>query len=73
MRYTKISGTGTYVPPRVVTNEDLAGWMETSDEWIRQRTGIEQPSSDTGTPPPPASRSPWTKPWKKGFWDRGER
>jgi 3-oxoacyl-[acyl-carrier-protein] synthase-3 len=42
MRYTKISGTGTYVPPRVVTNQDLAEWMETSDEWIRQRTGIEQ-------------------------------
>jgi 3-oxoacyl-[acyl-carrier-protein] synthase-3 len=31
-----------YVPPRVVTNDDLAELMETSDEWIRQRTGIEE-------------------------------
>jgi 3-oxoacyl-[acyl-carrier-protein] synthase-3 len=31
---------GTYVPPRVVTNQDLAQWMETSDAWIRERTGI---------------------------------
>lgn len=37
-----ITGTGRYVPPRVVTNDDLSQWMETSDEWIRQRTGIEQ-------------------------------
>ena len=36
----KITGTGMYVPDRVVTNHDLAGLMETSDEWIRQRTGI---------------------------------
>jgi 3-oxoacyl-[acyl-carrier-protein] synthase-3 len=36
----KISGTGMYVPERVVTNEDLARRMDTSDEWIRQRTGI---------------------------------
>ncbi|MGD9018131.1 MAG: beta-ketoacyl-ACP synthase III [Desulfobacterales bacterium] len=42
MRRTIISATGRYVPPRVVTNEDLASWMDTSDEWIRQRTGIEQ-------------------------------
>jgi 3-oxoacyl-[acyl-carrier-protein] synthase-3 len=42
MRRTIISGTGRYVPPRVVTNEDLSMWMDTSDEWIRQRTGVEQ-------------------------------
>jgi 3-oxoacyl-[acyl-carrier-protein] synthase III len=42
MKQTMISGTGRYVPPRVVTNADLAQLMETSDEWIRQRTGIEQ-------------------------------
>ena len=35
-------GEGRYVPPRVVTNDDLSQWMETSDEWIRQRTGIEK-------------------------------
>ena len=39
---TIIKGTGRFVPPRVVTNEDLTQWMDTSDEWIRQRTGIEQ-------------------------------
>ena len=37
-----IKGTGHSVPSRLVTNEDLARWMDTSDEWIRQRTGIEQ-------------------------------
>ena len=37
---TKIIGTGMYVPDRVVTNDDLAARMDTSDEWIRQRTGI---------------------------------
>jgi 3-oxoacyl-[acyl-carrier-protein] synthase-3 len=36
----KITGTGMYVPERVVTNHDLAALMDTSDEWIRQRTGI---------------------------------
>jgi 3-oxoacyl-[acyl-carrier-protein] synthase-3 len=39
-RRAKISGTGMYVPDRVVTNDDLTKLMETSDEWIRQRTGI---------------------------------
>ncbi len=39
---TFIKGTGRYVPPRVVTNEDLSHRMDTSDEWIRQRSGIEK-------------------------------
>ena len=42
MRRTVIRGTGRYLPPRVVTNEDMTQWMETSDEWIQQRTGIKQ-------------------------------
>jgi 3-oxoacyl-[acyl-carrier-protein] synthase-3 len=42
MKRTVIRGTGRYLPPRVVTNEEMTQWMETSDEWIRQRTGIEQ-------------------------------
>ncbi|MFH0996931.1 MAG: beta-ketoacyl-ACP synthase III [Pseudomonadota bacterium] len=42
MKQTMISGTGRCLPTRLVTNEDLALWMDTSDEWIRQRTGIEQ-------------------------------
>ena len=35
-------GTGFHVPKRIVTNDDLAALMDTSDEWIRSRTGIEQ-------------------------------
>jgi len=42
MRRTVIRSTGKYLPPRVVTNEDMTQWMDTSDEWIQQRTGIEQ-------------------------------
>jgi 3-oxoacyl-[acyl-carrier-protein] synthase-3 len=42
MKKTVIRGSGRYVPPRVVTNDDLAKRMETSNEWIRQRTGIKQ-------------------------------
>ena len=38
----RITGTGMYVPERVVTNQDLEQLMDTSDEWIRQRTGIEE-------------------------------
>ncbi len=37
-----IKGLGTYIPPRVVKNQDLEVLMTTSDEWIRQRTGIEE-------------------------------
>jgi len=37
---SKIVGTGMCVPDRVVTNDDLAERMDTSDEWIQQRTGI---------------------------------
>lgn len=37
-----IQGIGSYVPPRVVTNEELACLFTTSDEWIRTRTGIEE-------------------------------
>ncbi len=42
MKRSVIKGTGRAVPSRLVTNEDLTKIMETSDEWIRQRTGIEQ-------------------------------
>jgi len=38
----KVIGTGMYVPDRVVTNDDLSRLMDTSDEWIQQRTGIKQ-------------------------------
>ena len=38
----RIIGTGSYVPERIVTNEELAGVVETSDEWIVSRTGIHE-------------------------------
>ena len=38
----RILGTGSFVPERVVTNADLAQWIDTSDEWIRERTGIRE-------------------------------
>ncbi|MFZ9168806.1 MAG: beta-ketoacyl-ACP synthase III [Ilumatobacteraceae bacterium] len=38
----KIIGWGTALPEKVVTNEDLSKTMDTSDEWIRERTGIER-------------------------------
>ncbi|MFQ5512802.1 MAG: 3-oxoacyl-ACP synthase III family protein [Myxococcota bacterium] len=42
LRRVGIAGTGMYVPPQVVTNADLEKLMDTSDEWIQQRTGIRQ-------------------------------
>jgi 3-oxoacyl-[acyl-carrier-protein] synthase III len=42
MRRSKILGTGSFLPDRVVTNAELAKWIDTSDEWIVERTGIEQ-------------------------------
>ncbi|NRA07833.1 MAG: 3-oxoacyl-ACP synthase, partial [Myxococcales bacterium] len=36
----RITGTGMYVPDRVVDNDDLAQLMDTTDEWIHKRTGI---------------------------------
>lgn len=42
MAFAKISQVAHYVPEQVVTNEDLAQIMDTSDEWIRSRTGIGQ-------------------------------
>jgi 3-oxoacyl-[acyl-carrier-protein] synthase III len=42
MIWSRIAGTGSYLPPNIVTNDDLAKRMDTSDEWIRTRTGIRQ-------------------------------
>ena len=36
----RILGTGSYLPERCLTNDDLAQWLDTSDAWIRERTGI---------------------------------
>ena len=42
MSYARIIGTGGYLPNNVMTNHDLEKIVETSDQWIRERTGIEQ-------------------------------
>ena len=39
---SRIKGIGMYVPEQVFTNNDLLKYMDTSDEWIRERTGIEE-------------------------------
>jgi len=42
LRRVKIAGLSTFVPPRVLTNDDLERLVETSNEWILQRTGIKE-------------------------------
>ncbi len=42
LRNVKISALGCYVPPRVLTNDDLAKMVDTSDQWILERTGIRE-------------------------------
>ena len=39
---SKIAGIGKYLPANVVTNNDLLKYMDTSDEWIQERTGIQE-------------------------------
>lgn len=40
--YSRITGTGSYLPEKILTNRDLESMVDTSDEWIRTRTGITQ-------------------------------
>jgi len=42
LRKVRIAGTGSYIPQRVLTNQDLERMVETSDEWISTRTGIRE-------------------------------
>jgi len=42
MTYTRIEGTGRYLPEKVLTNFDLEKIVDTTDEWIRSRTGVER-------------------------------
>ena len=42
MFHSKIAGIGMYVPENIVTNNDLTKYMDTSDEWIQERTGIKE-------------------------------
>jgi 3-oxoacyl-[acyl-carrier-protein] synthase-3 len=46
-----VTGVGGFLPDRIVTNDDLAKFVDTSDEWIRERTGIRQRrQAEDGTP-----------------------
>ena len=38
--YSRIAGTGSYLPEKILTNADLEKLVDTSDEWIQSRTGI---------------------------------
>lgn len=42
MTYSKITGTGSYLPEKILTNKDIEELVDTTDEWIRERTGIRQ-------------------------------
>jgi 3-oxoacyl-[acyl-carrier-protein] synthase-3 len=42
IKFARIVGTGSYLPPTVVTNADLSKTIDTSDEWITSRTGIKE-------------------------------
>lgn len=62
VRRVKISGLGTYVPPHVLTNADLEKLVDTTDEWILQRTGIRErhivePGQGTSDIAEPAARA----------------
>ena len=45
---TRIIATGAYAPGQVITNNDLAKIVDTSDEWITQRTGIKERHISSG-------------------------
>ena len=42
MKYSRIVGTGSYLPEKILTNHDLEKMVDTSDEWIRSRSGIRE-------------------------------
>jgi len=42
MKYARIAGTGGYLPEKVLTNHDLEKMVETTDQWIQERTGIKK-------------------------------
>lgn len=48
MSYTSIIGTGSYYPDSIVTNDDLSKYVETSDSWISERTGIKERRISSG-------------------------
>ena len=41
-KFARIVGTGSYLPPRIITNSELEKSLDTTDEWITSRTGIKE-------------------------------
>ena len=41
-KFARIVGTGSYLPPRIITNAELEKTLDTTDEWITSRTGIKE-------------------------------
>jgi hypothetical protein len=79
--YAHVVGWGRYVPERVLSNEDLARLVDTSDEWIRARTGIgerriageeESTRNDGDSRRPPGPRDGGRAPGSAGHGDRGD-
>ena len=62
MPRTRFLGTGFAVPDRLVTNDELSRIMDTSDEWIRTRTGIQERRYVRRTWAPGRSRS-----WRRSY------
>ena len=42
MSHSRIAGTGSYLPEKILTNTDLEKMVDTTDEWIQSRTGIKE-------------------------------
>ena len=42
MSFAKITGTGVFIPEKILSNKDLESLVDTSDEWIKTRTGISE-------------------------------
>jgi len=42
LSYARIAGTGSFLPKKILTNKDIEKFVDTTDEWIRERTGIEE-------------------------------
>ena len=81
----KITALGAYVPPRLLTNDDLEKLVETSNDWIVERTGIRErhivdkgvATSDLATeaaPAGPGASAAWSPPtWTRSWWPRSRR
>ena len=62
LRGTAITGWGMALPPRIVTNDDLGILLDTTDDWIRERTGIRARRVATGPFAPPEPGAPASPP-----------